>query len=161
MMSERTLIPTFIFWAFLTIITPTLILLSENSKAELDLNGKISFKELLIFLFPYVFIQLKIVSNFAGNIRETMKVRRMMRHTHNEIRTAEEAAKSLDEEELAPAPTPATVSLPLPLPTLKGSQSHHNHTLIIRSNFNSSDDASKVQVQVKQTTGNNIIDGIQ
>ncbi|XP_004501003.1 uncharacterized protein [Cicer arietinum] len=134
MMSERTLIPTFIFWAFLTIITPTLILLSENSKAELDLNG---------------------------NIRETMKVRRMMRHTHNEIRTAEEAAKSLDEEELAPAPTPATVSLPLPLPTLKGSQSHHNHTLIIRSNFNSSDDASKVQVQVKQTTGNNIIDGIQ
>lgn len=39
-MSERTLVPIFFFWALLTIITPTLILLSEKSKADLDLNGK-------------------------------------------------------------------------------------------------------------------------
>ncbi|KAF7817583.1 putative transmembrane protein [Senna tora] len=38
-MSERTLVPIFLFWAFLTIITPTLILLTENSKADFDLNG--------------------------------------------------------------------------------------------------------------------------
>ncbi|XP_028792066.1 uncharacterized protein LOC114747888 [Neltuma alba] len=38
-MSERTLIPIFIFWAFLTIITPTLVLLSENSKPDFDLYG--------------------------------------------------------------------------------------------------------------------------
>lgn len=39
-MSERTLVPIFVFWAFLTIITPTLVLLSENSKLDYDLHGK-------------------------------------------------------------------------------------------------------------------------
>ncbi|WJX35952.1 hypothetical protein P8452_23880 [Trifolium repens] len=125
MMSERTIIPTFAFWAFLTIITPTLILLSENSKAELHLNG---------------------------NITETMKVRRMNGHTQNNniIKTAPPPqTKLMVEEELAPAPA-ATVSLPLPTPSR--SHSHHNHTLI-RNNSNSTDDASKskVQIQVQQT----------
>jgi len=48
-MRERTIIPTFAFWAFLTLITPTLILLSENSKANLESNGKES-SELLTLL---------------------------------------------------------------------------------------------------------------
>lgn len=39
-MSERTFVVIFVFWAFLTIITPTLVLLSETSKPALDLNGK-------------------------------------------------------------------------------------------------------------------------
>jgi len=67
----------------------------------------------------------------------------------NIIRTAPPPAKSVVvEEELAPAPA-ATVSL-LPLPT--PSQSHHNHTDLISSDHNTTDDASKVQVQVKQDT---------
>lgn len=42
-MSERTLVPIFVFWAILTIITPTLVLLSsENSKLD-HLNGKLYF----------------------------------------------------------------------------------------------------------------------
>lgn len=128
-MRERTLIPTFVFWAFLTLITPTLILLSENSKADLELNG---------------------------NITETMKVRRMIGHTQsNIIRTAPLPAKSVVEDELAPAPA-ATVSL-LPLPT--SSHSHHNQTDLILSNRNSTDyDASKVQVQVKQMSNSQLLE---
>ncbi|CAJ2643054.1 unnamed protein product [Trifolium pratense] len=127
MMSERTIIPTFAFWALLTIITPTLILLSENSKADLHLNG---------------------------NITETMKVRRMNGHTQNNniIRTAPPPqAKLMLEEELAPAPA-ATVRVSLPLPTPSRSYSHHNHTLI-SNDSNSTDDVSKskVQIQVQQT----------
>ncbi|KAI9071698.1 hypothetical protein K1719_029133 [Acacia pycnantha] len=41
-MSDRTLVPIFVFWAFLTIITPTLVLLSENSKQDFDLYGNYS-----------------------------------------------------------------------------------------------------------------------
>jgi hypothetical protein len=106
---------------------------------------------LIIFLFP-TFVRLISLSNFAGNITETMKVRRMNGHTQNNniIRTAPPPlAKLMIEEELAPAPA-ATVSLPLPTPSR--SHSHHNHTLI-SNNSNSTDDASKskVQIQVQQT----------
>jgi len=73
----------------------------------------------------------------------------MIGHTQsNIIRTAPPPVKSVVEEELASAPA-ATVSLfPEPTP----SQSHHNHTDLISSNHNTTDDASKVQVQVKQDT---------
>ncbi|KAJ9186561.1 hypothetical protein P3X46_002118 [Hevea brasiliensis] len=37
-MSERTFVVIFFFWAVLTIVTPTLILLSESSKPELYSN---------------------------------------------------------------------------------------------------------------------------
>ncbi|KAL5073968.1 hypothetical protein RYX36_012952 [Vicia faba] len=108
-MNERTLIPTFVFWAFLTIITPTLILLSENSKADLHLNG---------------------------NMTETIKVRRMNGHTHNNViitppRPPPPDKLVVEEEELAPAPA----------------ASHHNHSALIRSSGNiTDDDAPKVQV---------------
>lgn len=39
-MNTRAFVLIFFFWAFLTIITPTLILLSESSKTDLDQNGK-------------------------------------------------------------------------------------------------------------------------
>ncbi|XP_047158444.1 uncharacterized protein LOC124829053 [Vigna umbellata] len=77
-MGDRTLVPIFVFWAFLTMITPTLILLSENSKADLQSNG---------------------------NITEGVKLGRMIVHTENYIiETASKPAKF--EEELAPAPEP-------------------------------------------------------
>ncbi|GAY43060.1 hypothetical protein CUMW_071680 [Citrus unshiu] len=41
-MNTRAFVLIFFFWAFLTIITPTLILLSESSKTDLDQNGKVS-----------------------------------------------------------------------------------------------------------------------
>ncbi|KDP38525.1 hypothetical protein JCGZ_04450 [Jatropha curcas] len=37
-MSERTFVVIFFFWAALTIVTPTLILLSESSKPDLHSN---------------------------------------------------------------------------------------------------------------------------
>ncbi|CAL5205362.1 unnamed protein product [Lathyrus oleraceus] len=111
-MNERTLIPTFVFWAFLTIITPTLILLSEKSKADLHLKG---------------------------NITETIKIRRMNGHTQNNIITATPPRPPppdklvVEEEELAPAPA--------------ASYHNHNHSALIRSSGNITDeDASKVQV---------------
>lgn len=42
-MNTRAFVLIFFFWAFLTIITPTLILLSESSKTDLDQNGKRHF----------------------------------------------------------------------------------------------------------------------
>ncbi|GAV65653.1 hypothetical protein CFOL_v3_09167 [Cephalotus follicularis] len=38
-MRGRVFVLIFFFWAILTIITPTLILLSESSKTDLDLRG--------------------------------------------------------------------------------------------------------------------------
>ncbi|KAI9118453.1 hypothetical protein K1719_010785 [Acacia pycnantha] len=82
-MSDRTLVPIFVFWAFLTIITPTLVLLSENSKADFDLNG---------------------------NLTDRTKARRMMGEPENdEIRfrtEAQEAMRISAKEEMAPSPSP-------------------------------------------------------
>ncbi|XP_038716081.1 uncharacterized protein LOC120009532 [Tripterygium wilfordii] len=39
MSERRTFVVIFFFWAVLTIVTPTLILLSESSKSSLDCNG--------------------------------------------------------------------------------------------------------------------------
>ncbi|XP_061350795.1 uncharacterized protein LOC133295904 [Gastrolobium bilobum] len=82
-MTERTLVPIFVFWAFLTIITPTLILLSENSKADPDLNG---------------------------NITEGMKVRRMIRTPPAPTKSvvAEEELASAP----APVPVPLPLPTP-------------------------------------------------
>ncbi|BAT77755.1 uncharacterized protein HKW66_Vig0095090 [Vigna angularis] len=108
-MGDRTLVPIFVFWAFLTMITPTLILLSENSKADLQSNG---------------------------NITEGVKLGRMIVHTENYIiETASKPAKF--EEELAPAPEPLpntarvtpTVSLSHQNRTLKHNTTHDVLTL--------------------------------
>ncbi|RDX75816.1 hypothetical protein CR513_44263, partial [Mucuna pruriens] len=53
-MSERTLVPIFVFWAFLTIITPTLILLSENSKADLDSNEGMKLRRMTGYTQNYI-----------------------------------------------------------------------------------------------------------
>ncbi|KAL5189594.1 hypothetical protein HKD37_04G009258 [Glycine soja] len=124
-MSERTLVPIFVFWAFLTIITPTLILLSENSKADLDSNG---------------------------NITEGMKLGIMIGYTQKySIRTASPLAKS--EEELALAPAPETSSgTNTTRVTPTGSMSHHNHTLIGNRTHDGLTlfSPTKIHVQVKQ-----------
>ncbi|CAJ1973294.1 unnamed protein product [Sphenostylis stenocarpa] len=100
-MTERTLVPIFVFWAFLTIITPTLILLSENSKADLDSNG---------------------------NTTEGMKLGRMIGHTQNYIRKTSPTPTKF-EAELAPEPAPEPIPTSTRVtPTV--SHSHHNHTLI-------------------------------
>ncbi|KAE8667477.1 Endoplasmatic reticulum retrieval protein 1B isoform 1 [Hibiscus syriacus] len=41
-MGDRIFVVIFFFWAALTIITPTLVLLSESSKPFLDTNGQTS-----------------------------------------------------------------------------------------------------------------------
>ncbi|KAE8712593.1 Endoplasmatic reticulum retrieval protein 1B isoform 1 [Hibiscus syriacus] len=41
-MGDRIFVVIFFFWAALTIITPTLVLLSESSKPFLDTNGQVS-----------------------------------------------------------------------------------------------------------------------
>ncbi|XP_020219738.2 uncharacterized protein LOC109802743 [Cajanus cajan] len=121
-MSERTLVPIFVFWALLTIITPTLILLSENSKADL-------------------------VSN--GNITEGMKLRRMIYTENNVIRTAPPPAKFEEELASAPAPEPLPTSTRV-TPTV--SHLHHNHTLISnRTHDGHILSSPKIHVQVKQT----------
>ncbi|TKY75166.1 hypothetical protein E2542_SST03932 [Spatholobus suberectus] len=120
-MSERTLVPIFVFWAFLTIITPTLILLSENSKDDLYSNG---------------------------NITEGIKLGRMIGHTQNYIiRTAQPPAKSEEELASAPAPEPLPTSTRVG-PTV--SHSHHNHTLISNRTHDGLS-SPKIHVQVKQT----------
>ncbi|MED6118406.1 hypothetical protein PIB30_002112 [Stylosanthes scabra] len=98
-MSGRTLVPIFFFWALLTIITPTLILLSENSKADHDVNGNVT-------------------------VTEGMKARRMVGYAHNYIlRTTPLPAKSVVAEgELASSSAPA------PAPVLVMDHSHHNQT---------------------------------
>ncbi|XP_027942105.1 uncharacterized protein LOC114195877 [Vigna unguiculata] len=104
-MGERTLVPIFVFWTFLTIITPTLILLSENSKADLDLNGQDPLR----------------------NITEGVKQGRMIRHTHREnyiIKTAPKDTKFEEESAPAPEPLPTTATV---TPTV--SLSHQNRTL--------------------------------
>ncbi|XP_054817857.1 uncharacterized protein LOC129317568 [Prosopis cineraria] len=83
-MSERTLVPIFFFWAFLTIITPTLILLSENSKDDFDING---------------------------NITEGMKARRMMSDPEKYvIRFRTKAQTTAEEMAPSPAPNPSMAS---------------------------------------------------
>ncbi|KAK7352321.1 hypothetical protein VNO80_17741 [Phaseolus coccineus] len=120
-MDERTLVPIFLFWSFLTIITPTLILLSENSKADLGSNG---------------------------NITEGMKLGRMIGHTENYIiKTAPKLAKF--EEESAPAPEPLptatrvtpTLSLSHHNHTLIHNATHHGLTL----------SSPRIHFKVKQT----------
>ncbi|OIV96331.1 hypothetical protein TanjilG_09758 [Lupinus angustifolius] len=108
-MSERTLVPIFLVWALLTIITPTLILLSENSKADINLNG--------------------------NYISEGMKVRRMFGYTQNNIiRTLPQPLPKsvMVEEELASTPAPE------PTPSLETSTRpnslHNNHTLMTKLN---------------------------
>ncbi|CAL0305838.1 unnamed protein product [Lupinus luteus] len=102
-MSGRTLVPIFFVWALLTIVTPTLIFLSENSKPDLDLNG-----------------------NYTS---EGMKARKMFGYTQNDIIRTVPQAKSMEaEEKVASAPTPEpTQSL---LESSKRVESIHNHTLI-------------------------------
>ncbi|KAH1057922.1 hypothetical protein J1N35_035987 [Gossypium stocksii] len=39
-MGDRTFVVIFFFWAFLTIITPTLVIWSESSKPLLEMNGQ-------------------------------------------------------------------------------------------------------------------------
>ncbi|CAK8569007.1 unnamed protein product [Lathyrus sativus] len=114
MMNERTLIPTFVFWAFLTIITPTLILLSENSKTDLHLSG---------------------------NITETMKVRRMNRHTQNYIIATPPPPDKLvvEDEELAPAPA--------------ASYHNHNHSALIRSSGNITDEDAPKEASTPKEEG--------
>ncbi|XP_019414656.1 PREDICTED: uncharacterized protein LOC109326427 [Lupinus angustifolius] len=103
-MSGRTLVPIFFVWALLTIITPTLIFLSENSKADLDLNG-----------------------NYTS---EGMKARKMFVYTQNDdiIRTMPQAKSVESEEEVASASAPAPT--PSLLETSERVHSLHNHTLI-------------------------------
>lgn len=79
------------------------------------------------------------VLKFAGNITETMKIRRMNGHSQNNIITATPPRPPppdklvVEEEELAPAPA--------------ASYHNHNHSALIRSCGNvTDDDASKVQV---------------
>ncbi|KAF1893361.1 hypothetical protein Lal_00001828 [Lupinus albus] len=105
-MNERTLVPIFFVWALLTIVTPTLIFLSENSKADLHLNG-----------------------NYTS---EGMKARKMFGYTQNDdiIRTLPSLPKSVEAEEevasaSASAPAPAPAPAPEPTPN-----SLHNHSLI-------------------------------
>ncbi|KAI4316830.1 hypothetical protein L6164_024770 [Bauhinia variegata] len=113
-MSERTLIPIFIFWLLLTFITPTLIHLSENSKADFNLNG---------------------------NKTEGMRARRMMGYTDNHAMiTPPNMALVEEAEEPVPAPAPGP---PLSIPSLGTgratlTRSCQNHTL--RSN--STDDGT-------------------
>ncbi|XP_062159968.1 uncharacterized protein LOC133867263 [Alnus glutinosa] len=76
-MMERTFVLIFVFWAVLTIVTPTLILLSENSKLDLATNGE---------------------------KREGMKARSMMGYTEKHPAGTTPIALPLTE---APAPAPA------------------------------------------------------
>lgn len=78
---------------------------------------------------------------FAGNITETMKIRRMNGHTQNNIITATPPRPPppdklvVEEEELAPVPAASY------------HYHNHNHSALIRSSRNITDeDASKVQV---------------
>ena len=52
-MSGRIFVVIFFFWAILTIVTPTLILLSENSKTDLDSDGKKEYLRLLVWFTSF------------------------------------------------------------------------------------------------------------
>ncbi|KAK4276568.1 hypothetical protein QN277_014700 [Acacia crassicarpa] len=81
-MSERTFVPIFVFWAFLTIITPTLVLLSENSKRDFYLYG---------------------------NSTEVADSRRMMDYREYAIKKTTPRATAVAVEELTPAPAQAPI----------------------------------------------------
>ena len=57
-MSGRIFVVIFFFWAILTIVTPTLILLSENSKTDLDSDGKKEYLRLLVWFSELVLLNL-------------------------------------------------------------------------------------------------------
>ncbi|WVZ19769.1 hypothetical protein V8G54_007091 [Vigna mungo] len=106
-MGERTLVPIFVFWAFLTMITPTLILLSENSKADLQSNG---------------------------NITEGVKLERMIVHTENYIiKTASKPDKF--EEELAPAPEPLPTTATVTPTVSLSHQNRFGSQIVVSSNL--------------------------
>ncbi|KAH7524107.1 hypothetical protein FEM48_Zijuj06G0083900 [Ziziphus jujuba var. spinosa] len=89
-MSGRTFVVIFVFWAFLTIITPTLVLLSETSKPLLDLNGE------------------------AG---EGTKTRRMMGHKDKPpIRSPTAHPAPIGAPSPSPSPSPALAPAPKPTP---------------------------------------------
>ncbi|XP_028774022.1 uncharacterized protein LOC114731057 [Neltuma alba] len=96
-MSERTIVPIFVFWAFLTIITPTLVLLSENSKRDFD---------------------------FYGNSTEVADDRRVMGQREYPIEKTTACTTAVAAEELTPAPAQGPiVSLPA---GANLTASHHN-----------------------------------
>lgn len=89
------------------------------------------------------FVKSFCVLKFAGNITETMKIRRMNGHTQNNIITPTPPRAPppdklvVEEEELAPAPAAS----------YHNHNHNHNHSALIRSCGNITDeDASKVQV---------------
>ncbi|KAL5845123.1 hypothetical protein ACOSQ4_011081 [Xanthoceras sorbifolium] len=90
-MNARAYVLIFFFWAVLTIVTPTLIILSESSKADFDQNGKFF---------------------------EVMKPRKMMAYIEKHPRTPDSLArKKLPELAPAPAPGPSPSPSPAPAPS--------------------------------------------
>ncbi|KAJ0086712.1 hypothetical protein Patl1_09165 [Pistacia atlantica] len=80
-MTDRAYVLIFFFWAVLTIITPTLILLSESSKPNFDPNGKES---------------------------EGINARKMMTYLEKHPKTPVTLRPLLNESHIAPAPAPGT-----------------------------------------------------
>ncbi|CAK7346348.1 unnamed protein product [Dovyalis caffra] len=93
-MSGRIFLVIFFFWALLAIVTPTLVLLSESSKPDLDSHGKECFD-------MYMLVE---------KIEGLLKPRRMMGYFEKQQRIEEEIALALQ------TPTPAPVPEPDPEP---------------------------------------------
>ncbi|XP_044475639.1 uncharacterized protein LOC123203362 [Mangifera indica] len=84
-MTTRAYVLIFFFWAVLTIVTPTLILLSESSKPDFHQNGK---------------------------VREGINTRKMMAYLEKRPRNPVTQRKLSKESHVAPAPAPALVLEP-------------------------------------------------
>ncbi|GLT72241.1 hypothetical protein SLA2020_441950 [Shorea laevis] len=115
-MMERTFVLIFLFWAILTIVTPKLILLSENSKHNLNSDGKRRKVYTSFSVLYYAFLSsgfwrvlTSFERNFAVERSEGMKARRMMGYTEKRPRKTPIALPLILE---APAPGPAPAPSP-------------------------------------------------
>ncbi|GLT40116.1 hypothetical protein SLA2020_142720 [Shorea laevis] len=90
-MTGRTFLMIFFFWAALTVITPTLVLWSESSKPDMELNGEKS---------------------------ERLKDRKLIGYPEACSRNATVSSNQLETAAPVPAPAPAT-ELDLALMTRK------------------------------------------
>ncbi|KAI6688267.1 hypothetical protein NL676_025095 [Syzygium grande] len=74
MSGRRTIVVIFFFWALLTIITPTLVHLSESAKLKLTLNGENIDTEALRARKAFGFLKKSLASKPLDTARATAPV---------------------------------------------------------------------------------------
>lgn len=109
-MTTRAYVLIFFFWAVLTIVTPTLILLSESSKPDLHQNGKkldLALYKVLLFFRFFVSCLQDFLWCIAGKVGEGINTRKMMAYLEKRPRNPATQRKLSKESHVAPAPAPA------------------------------------------------------